>query len=257
MKAITYSLAGMRDLKRSELPEIRKMISAAPDRTRPVFGFPEPAGSAMKIIAEVKKSSPSRGGISGVKPEEQAALYAEGGAAAISVLTDGNFFSGSWDDLAGVSGSAALPVLCKEFVYFEEQIDLAYLRGADMVLLIARALEHNELERLYTHAKKSGLTPLVEIHNPPELPLVLELGPEQIMVNMRNLETLRIDYITGFRTLGLLPEHVTGICASGIAARDDIITVHEKTGTRCFLVGTSLMEAADPREKLKELCNVY
>ncbi len=84
MKAITYSLAGMRDLKRSELPEIRKMISAAPDRTRPVFGFPEPAGSAMKIIAEVKKSSPSRGGISGVKPEEQAALYAEGGAAAIS-----------------------------------------------------------------------------------------------------------------------------------------------------------------------------
>jgi len=249
-----FSLHRMEVIKENELPDIRLRIKDCGNRSRPLHRLTKPESPG--IIAELKRASPSRGAIRNVPAEEQAGKYRKGGAAGLSVLTDNNFFGGTWDDLLAVADSAMIPVLCKEFVFFNEQIELAFLYGADLVLLIARALSGLRLRELYCRALALGITPLIEVHDSHELSLALALNPEYLMVNLRNLETLAIDEETGIETLSRVPENITSICASGIDRPGKISEIYKKTGTTLFLIGTALMQARDPIPLMQELCHV-
>ncbi|TAL34467.1 MAG: indole-3-glycerol-phosphate synthase [Spirochaetes bacterium] len=253
MKA-RFSLDAMRARKLAELPALKKRLREAPARTRRLHGF-APAPGAVTVIAELKQASPSAGKIRTVEPVAQARAYERGGAGALSVLTDGSFFGGSYDDLEAVCASADLPVLCKEFVYFPEQVECAYRAGADMVLLIARALGARELRDLYARVAVTGMIPLVEIHESGELVKVLPLQAPLLMVNSRNLETLAIDRAAAARTLGEIPRNVGKIAASGIESRADMEPFLEM-GARGFLVGSALMKSADPASMIRELRDV-
>ncbi|HDP79933.1 MAG TPA: indole-3-glycerol-phosphate synthase, partial [Spirochaetes bacterium] len=231
----------MRERKESDIPSLEKTLKLMPERRRARHLLSTPADGGIGIIAEVKKASPSRRDVRAVEPSRQACLYREGGALGVSVLTDGAFFAGSWDDLEAAAAVVDAPVLCKEFVYFEEQIDMADRLGADLVLLIARTLSDKELRRLYRHALDRSITPLVEVHRPAELARALSLDPEFLMVNMRDLGTLALEFRTGIETLRAIPEGILKISASGVAGRDDIVRIHDKTGATVFLVGSALM----------------
>ena len=250
-----FDLHGMRAIKERELPEVLRLLAGCIGRQRARHAFP-PESLESGIISEIKKASPSEGGINDVSPAAQAERYGRGGACALSVLTEGNFFGGSWADLRSVADVTDLPLLCKEFIYFEEQIELADCLGADMVLLIARALEPERLRTLYDRALRLGLVPLVEVHSAEELPVVLELGPRCVLVNSRNLETLAMEDDVAAQTFAKIPEGVRGVWASGIGSADDITAVRNKTGARFFLVGTSLMKSKDPEKELKEMGRV-
>lgn len=250
-----FDLHGMRSIKERELPEVHRLLERCIARARAHHAFPT-VTIESGIIAEIKKGSPSLGGISEVKPAGQAARYCRGGACALSVLTDGNFFGGSWADLWSVADSTDLPLLCKEFIFFEEQIDLAECLGADMVLLIARALEPARLRALYGRALKLSLLPLVEVHAETELPGVLDLGPACVLVNSRNLETLAREDDVAARAFAKLPEGIRGVWASGMGSAEEIAAVRERTGARFFLVGTSLMKSGDPEKLLEEMARV-
>jgi len=143
-----FDLDAMREIKRGELPEIRSLLGRRIPRERPVIPFRCAPREDNGIIAEIKRSSPTRGDIRRVSPADQADLYISGGACALSVLTDSVFFGGSWRDLYSVALGSTVPVLCKEFIYYREQVDLAWCLGADMVLLIARVLSREELADL-------------------------------------------------------------------------------------------------------------
>lgn len=243
----------MRSLKEAELPAVREKIRTSGSRARAVHVL---GRGARGVIAEVKQASPSRGAIRTVGPREQAARYLTGGAAALSVLVDGNYFGGSWDDLREVSETAEVPVLCKEFIFFEEQIDLAAACGADMVLLIARCIDAARLRELYSHAEGHGLLPLVEVHHRDELPGALALNPEFLMVNMRNLESLEMDFYRGIESLKEIPGNVTKVSASGMDSAMAVKAIADATGTGLFLVGTALMESQNPGEMIREITDV-
>jgi indole-3-glycerol phosphate synthase len=251
-----FSLSRMRGIKSEGLERLRSLTTRLPARTRPLHSL-ERNPSGISIIAEVKKSSPSAGAIRTVDASEQAHRYIAGGATALSVLTDDAFFGGSFDDLAEVCTAADVPVLCKEFIYFKEQIDCAYAHGADMALLIARTLSVEELGELYRHTMSLGMLPIMEVHHMEELENVLALRPSFIMVNSRNLETLAIGRTTAAITLSAIPEGITTIYASGIETRFDIGPLHHGFGVSYFLVGTALMRAQDPSASIRELCNVH
>lgn len=248
-----FALHAMKSLKEAELPSIRELLRSHPLRTRPLHALEK---GKRGVIAEIKKSSPSRGAIRAVEPREQAVRYARGGAVAMSVLVDGNYFGGSWDDLCEVSDAVDAPVLCKEFVFFEEQIDLAAACGADMVLLIARCLDAVRLRELYSHASGLGLLPVVEVHCREEIPAVLGLEPAFLMVNMRNLESLEMDFYRGIESLKEIPEHITRISASGMDSADAVQAIAKGTGTGLFLMGTALMESSDPESMIQEVTGV-
>jgi indole-3-glycerol phosphate synthase len=252
-----FVLSEMKSIKKREIPDSKKIISLKTKRGRDHFAVKNKLTDNINIIAEVKKSSPSAGAINEtVSPEAQALLYMNSGAAAVSVLTEKNFFNGSLSDLEKVSSAVTIPVLCKDFIYFEEQIKAAYLCGADMILLIARALEDNELKELYKICLETGITPLIEVHHSLELDNVLELKPDMILVNMRNLETLEMDYSTGIETLIKIPADIKSISGSGINSAEDIKIIKNKAGTNTFLIGTSLMKNSDPGLFIQELENV-
>lgn len=252
-----FVLSEMKKIKERELPEAKNIIAEERSRHKEHYSIKDKLTGNVNIIAEVKKSSPSAGIINEtVTPEAQAILYMNAGAAAVSVLTEKNFFNGSLNDLKKVSSAVSVPVLCKDFIYFEEQIKAAYLCGADMILLIARALEDNELKELNKICLETGITPLIEVHHSSELENVIPLNPELILVNMRNLETLEMDYSTGIETLLKIPPEIKTISASGINTAEDIKRIKNKTGTDTFLIGTSLMKQSDPGLFIQELKNV-
>lgn len=250
-----FNLHEMRALKAQELPGLRNLLQRCIVRERVSYRLSEADGETS-IIAEIKCASPSRGEINRVDSREQAGRYCRGGAVALSVLTDGNFFGGSWSDLYSVAQDVQVPVLCKEFVFFEEQIDVAWMLGADLVLLIARALEREELKKLYEHASCRGLIPLVEVHHPDELDAMMVLNPSHVLVNARNLETLQIESEIAISTWSKLPVGITAIWASGITTAEDLKKIKDSTGARFFLVGSALMESADPENLIRELRNV-
>ena len=252
-----FSLKDMKNIKLSQLPEAEKIIRENGERVRPLFSIFKTLNDPINIIAEIKKSSPSAGEISkGVPPAKRASIYAEGGAAAVSVLTEKNFFNGSMSDMEEAGCNLNLPLLCKDFIYFEEQIEAAYLCGADMILLIAKALRSDELASLYNFTRSRGITPLIEVHSTSELDSVLILDPEILMVNMRNLENLNIDCKTGINTLNNIPSGIRRVSASGIESPDGVKKIFHETGTDTFLVGTALMKGDNPEELIRELKNV-
>lgn len=234
--------------------EIESLTVPDRDRGKPVLDFRQ-AILDRHFICEVKKASPTLGAINQAADVVAVARQYESlGAACVSVLTDRDFFSGSFADLRQVAASVKIPVLCKDFIISEKQIDMAYVMGADAVLLMATSLSKDEYERLYSYAAGKGMQALVEIHELSELDVVRDMKPAILGVNSRNLKTLEINIRKGAEIIKSLPEYDVKIAESGMKTGEDVRIMHG-AGAAGFLVGSSLMGSSDPKavfESLKE-----
>jgi len=210
-------------------------------------------GDGFKIIAELKRASPSKGLIAPqFDPLSLARAYQEAGAAAISCLTDETFFKGHLEYLAAVRDEVSLPLLRKDFIIDEVQLEEARAFGADAVLLIVAALSLSKLKSLLETAKDLGLEVLVEVHDEKELECALAAGAEIIGVNNRNLKTFEVKLETSIRLRGLAPENVLFVAESGIKGPEDVRRLKE-AGISAALIGESLVRAKDPKAFLKTL----
>jgi len=210
------------------------------------------AQPGLSVIAEHKRRSPSAGPIrDDLELEDVVGAYERGGAAALSILTDGPSFGGSLDDLRAARAATRLPLLRKDFIVDPYQVQEAFAAGADAILLIVAALEPPELESLHAEALKLGLSVLVEVHDEPELDAALTLGAPIIGINNRDLKTLQVD--TG-RTFELLPR-VAGwaltVSESGFSRPEQLDELAE-AGLDGVLIGEALMRSAD----LEAACRV-
>jgi indole-3-glycerol phosphate synthase len=209
--------------------------------------------AGFSIIAELKKASPSRGLIrADFDPEQLAAGLAQAGAAALSVLTEPEFFQGSLENLEMASRVSNLPCLRKDFIVDEFQLLEARAYGADAVLLIAAALSSAELNRLLLAAEQYDLDVLCEVHDGDELQRAADMGCQLIGVNNRDLKTFRVDVETAVRLAPQLPRGVTAVAESGIASSKDIARLRG-AGYQSFLIGESLMKEKDPSAALRQL----
>lgn len=211
------------------------------------------AKDTMAVIAEIKRASPSKGMINAdVDPIKQAKLYADNGASAISVLTDTPFFKGSMDDLRAVRDMVDVPILCKDFIIDPVQIDAAKAAGANIILLIATALDDARLKQLYDYAISLDLEVLCEVHNEAEIERVLLLDPKIIGVNNRNLKTFDVDLAHTLQLAKKLtsPETIL-ISESGIETRQDVEKVAQ-VQTEVILVGETLMRAESVATTLQD-----
>ncbi len=211
------------------------------------------AAIGTAIIAEVKKGSPSKGIIrADFDPCDIALRYQSAGAACLSVLTDARFFMGSLDYLKAIRDIVALPLLRKDFVIDPYQIYEARSAGADAVLLIAAALDRNQLCELNAVATELGLDVLLEVHNEKELEQSLALPVDLIGINNRDLKSFHTDLAVTERLLPLIPSDRVVVSESGLCCRADIRRL-QRAGAKAFLVGESLMREVDFEGKLQEL----
>lgn len=210
------------------------------------------AAEGMSLIAEIKRRSPSKGELRGdLDPATMAAAYEQGGAAALSVLTEPEFFGGSERDLVAAREATALPVLWKDFVLDRSQIVAACASGADAVLLIVRMLG-DELTDLVLEARRWNLCPLVEIFDEDDLEAALDANADVIGVNHRDLETFEEDPTATKRLRPLVPDGVLVVAESAIATRSDVEAL-EAIGVDAMLVGEALVTSVDPEAKVREL----
>jgi indole-3-glycerol phosphate synthase len=209
--------------------------------------------TGIAVIAELKKASPSRGVIrSEFHPEALAKELASAGAAALSVLTDAEFFQGSLENLRRASASANIPCLRKDFIIDEFQLLEARANGADAVLLIVAALSQAELTTLARVAARHALDVLCEVHDEDELQRAVDAGCSLIGVNNRDLRTFKVDLATAFQLADLIPKNVLSVAESGIHNGADVARLRA-TGYQAFLIGESLMKAQSPGEALRTL----
>jgi len=207
----------------------------------------------VTVIAECKAASPTAGTIAGkYDPVAQAKLYERGGAGAVSVLTDPEYFKGCLEDMKKVRSEVALPVLRKDFILTEAQVYESVASGADAFLLIVAALTDEELKRLYELGRTLQSDVLVEVHDLAEMDRALEIDAEIIGINNRNLHTFEVDLKTTAELAPEIPSDCLGISESGIRTREDVEFVKEQ-GIHCLLIGESLMRDGDPEKALKQL----
>jgi indole-3-glycerol phosphate synthase len=210
-------------------------------------------GNAVAVIAELKKASPSKGLIrADFRPSELARDLEQAGAAALSVLTDEQFFQGSLDYLREASSQSSLPCLRKDFIVDEFQIVEARANHADAILLIVAALEQRELVSLAGVAQSYGLDVLCEVHDELELQRALDAGCDLIGVNSRNLHTFEVNLETAFRLAERIPATCVRVAESGIRSGAEIARLRS-AGYDAFLIGESLMKAKRPGEALAKL----
>ena len=209
------------------------------------FFAPLAAGGPIKLIAEVKRASPSAGVIrSDFDPVAIARIYEAHGAACVSVLTDEPYFQGRLEYLTAIRAAVGLPVLRKDFILDTYQLVEARLAGADAVLLIAECLDDCNLRELFNEACELGMTPLVELYDPANLPRVLEAGATLIGVNNRNLHTFEVDLEHTIRMCERIPDHCVLVGESGIKTHADVKRL-EAAGVDAILVGESLTREPD------------
>lgn len=208
----------------------------------------------IALIAEIKKASPSKGLLCQTfNPLILAKSYEQSGAAAISVLTDAEFFQGSLDYLLQVKRNTTLtPVLRKDFIIDSYQVAEARFYGADAVLLIVAALKQTDLIQLVSEVQSYGMSPLVEVHNYEELQRAIDAGADIIGINNRNLTTFEVNIQTTYQLMGHMPKGMTLVAESGIKDRADILEL-EKAGIDAVLVGEAIVTATDPSLKIKKL----
>ena len=205
------------------------------------------------IIGEIKKASPSKGVLADqFDPASIARTYSSGGAAALSVLTDRQFFQGGLGDLETARAAVSLPVLRKDFTLDEFHVVEAAAHGADAILLIAALLEEKEMRRLRELAAHYRMAALVEVHDDAELESALASGAQIVGVNNRNLHTFEVTLETSLQLAGKIPANVVKVSESGIHSRADVAQLTD-AGFHAFLVGEHLMKSADPAAALKEL----
>ncbi len=210
-------------------------------------------GDDIRIIAEIKKASPSKGVIRhDFDPVAVARLYEKGGAAAISVLTEKDYFQGSLENLRAVRDAVKLPLLRKDFIFDPYQVYEARAYGADAVLLIAAILVPRQLQELLGLSRSLGMACLVEVHDRPELAAALDSGARIIGINNRNLKTFKVDLAITGQLRPLVPRDRIVVSESGIHRREDMAKL-AAWGVPAVLVGEALMSAPCISAKLKEL----
>ncbi len=245
--------------KREEVSRLRKHGIRKPERPLALpRGFKRALtnGTGMAIIAEAKKASPSKGIICpDFDVEAIAVSYAQGGARAMSVLTDEPFFQGRLDYILRVREKVGLPVLRKDFIIDEIQIREAHAYGVDAVLLIAAILSREQIEDYQAMAAEMGMDVLVEVHDEEELVKTLRAGSPLIGINNRNLKDFTVDLNTTYRLKREIPPHIPVVSESGIKDRMDIEGL-ENAGVCAALIGESLMRAPDRAVALRRLLGI-
>jgi indole-3-glycerol phosphate synthase len=207
----------------------------------------------LAVIAEVKRRSPSKGDLAAdLDPAALAQAYERGGAACLSVLTDGEFFGGSPDDLRAARAATRVPVLRKDFTVSPADVCDARIMGADAVLLIAAALDDDELADLHTLAVDVGLDALVEVHDEAELDRALAAGAHLVGVNQRDLVTFEVDHERAARVGAAIPPTVVRVAESGVRGPDDAATL-AAAGFDAVLVGELLVTSGDPAAAIELL----
>jgi indole-3-glycerol phosphate synthase len=255
--AVPDILAKIVDQKRSALAHISANRPDLERRARERLGARDfkaaLTANPPAIISEIKKASPSKGIFTGdFHPEKIAATYAAGGAAALSVLTDQDYFQGSLADLEAARAAVTIPVLRKDFTIDELHVIEAAAHGADAILLIAAILNTAQMRRFRELAREYGMAALVEVHDDAELDAALASGAEIVGVNNRNLHTFEVALETSLRLAERMPRGVVKVAESGIHSRRDVHTLRA-VGFDAFLVGEHLMKSSDPAAALKEL----
>ncbi|MGH3384615.1 MAG: indole-3-glycerol phosphate synthase TrpC [Nocardioidaceae bacterium] len=229
---------------RTPMSALEHQAAQAPPPRNPLRAFAAPG---VSVIAEVKRSSPSKGALAPIAdPAELAREYAAGGAQAISVLTEERRFGGSLADLRAVRDAVPTSLLCKDFVVTPYQLVEARAAGADLALLIVAAVDQRTLRALYRRARDLGLTVLVEVHDEEEVARAVDLGAELVGVNARNLKTLDVDPTTFPRLAPLIPDGVLTVAESGIGGPEDVAS-YAAAGADVVLVGEALVRGGNPR----------
>jgi len=210
-------------------------------------------GKTSRIIAEIKKASPSRGIIrKSFVPQEIGKIYQKAGARAISILTEKKFFQGDIRYLSLIRKNTDIPLLCKDFIIDPYQIYEAAFHGADGFLLIATILSPQQMEDFLSLGKELGMKALIEVHSEEELQKVLLTSAKIIGINNRDLRTFKTDISTTLRLVKAIPPGKLVVSESGINTRSQI-KIMEKAGVHAFLIGEALMKEKDPGKKLREL----
>ena len=236
---------------RVPLDALRTRVERTPGALDARAALAAPGG--VKVIAEVKRSSPSKGALAMIAdPAGLAADYAAGGATVISVLTEQRRFGGSLADLEAVRAAVDIPVLRKDFVVSSYQLWESRAHGADVVLLIVAALDQPTLIGLRERAESLGMTALVEVHDEAELERAVDAGAKVIGVNARNLKTLEVDRSTFARLAPLVPRGVVRVAESGVRGPHDVIE-YARGGADAVLVGETLVTGGTPRESVADL----
>ncbi|HXG36434.1 MAG TPA: indole-3-glycerol phosphate synthase TrpC [Dehalococcoidia bacterium] len=247
--------------KREELAQSKRQLPLQDLRDRlpeapPVRPFLDALrGDTISLIAEVKRASPSRGLLrEDFDPVGLASAYQQGGAAAISVLTDAKYFQGSLEHLRSIraTSDAVPPLLRKDFLFDPYQLYEARFHGGDAALLIAAVLEPSLLAELIALATSLGLTALVEVHQESELEQALAAGAKLIGINNRDLRTFEVDLATTERLCPSIPAGILTVAESGVHNREDVLRL-QSCGVNALLIGEALVTAPDPRVKIREL----
>ncbi len=238
------------------MPDAGRSRGQSPDGVRRRVCGAALRGHHVAVIAEIKRRSPSAGAIDlALDPVTLATEYQRGGAAAVSVLTEADFFGGSANDLRAVADAVSLPVLRKDFIVDELQLLEARAAGAAAALLIVRILAPERLRTLLAFAQAIGLEALVETHGPAELQTALDQGATVVGVNSRDLDTLTIDTGRAWKLLHEIPPGIVAVAESGMSTVADV-TAAAAAGADAVLIGSALAGAAQPRVRVRELSGV-
>ena len=257
MSVLDDIIAGVReDLKEREdrvpLARIKEMETQVAE-AKDALGALRNRDGAVKIISEVKRSSPSKGALAAIPdPAALASTYEAGGASVISVLTEQRRFNGSLADLDAVRAAVDIPILRKDFIVTPYQIHEARAHGADLVLLIVAALEQNVLVSLLERTRSLGMEALVETHSRLEALRAMEAGASIIGVNARNLKTLEVDRSTVEQVIDVIPQDIVAVAESGVANAHDVFE-YAKWGADAVLVGEALVTSGDPRASIQDM----
>ena len=242
------------DVAKRKIPisQLKEQLENAP-KLRNAYAALDNEG--MRLIAEIKRSSPSKGDLAAISnPVSLAMDYQSGGADVISVLTEERRFKGNISDLIAVRSEVNLPVLRKDFIVTEYQVYESRILGADLMLLIVAGLSKTELIDFYQLATELGMDVLVEVHDLNEAEIAVDIGSKIIGVNCRNLKTLEINSRSFELILPQLPASVLKVAESGISNREQVIAVQD-LGAKAVLIGETLVKTGNPVHTIKELLN--
>lgn len=253
MSVLDSIIEGVREdlaARRLPLSQLQEQLSRAP---AVIDAHPRLLADPITVIAEVKRSSPSKGTLASITdPRALAAQYQEAGAAVVSVLTEKRRFGGSLEDLIAVRSEIQIPILRKDFMVDEYQFLEARAAGADVVLLIVAALSKNQLKDYYDLATELGMAVLVETHTHQEIEDAMEIEPRIIGVNARNLKTLDIDLGAFTSLIPEIPSDIIRVAESGISQRTEV-EIAQSAGANAILVGETLVKSGDPRAAIDQL----
>ena len=255
MSVLDDLLVGVREdlavrQSRTSLDDLKRAVERRPPALDGAAALRQPG---VAVIAEVKRSSPSKGALAAIAdPAGLAADYEAGGASVISVLTEARRFGGSLADLDAVRARVDVPVLRKDFVVSSYQLWEGRAHGADLALLIVAALEQEALVSLVERTESLGMTPLVEVHDEEELERALAAGARVVGVNARDLKTLEVDRGVFGRLAPRIPDDVVKIAESGVRGPHDLLA-YASCGADAVLVGEGVVTGGDPRAAVAEL----